>query len=443
MKRILLRSWLIWLILLLLPVGLTVFSAVYATDGESWALHKYNPRVYRRGFPATGIVTDRNGVVLRNYGAGSYSEDTALRQSVLHWVGDVQGNIPAAAISHYARQIAGYDRLDGLYSYANAEAQITLTLCSDMQKAALEALRDYAGTVAVCNYKTGEILCAVSRPGFDPLQPPALPQNGEYMNRFIQGRYTPGSVFKLVTTAAILEEGDMSAWHYTCKGSHTFGTEKVTCPRAHGKLDLKEALLRSCNCAYAQLSTELGAEKLQGYASRFGVLEPVSFDGLRTAKGNMELSGGASALAWSAIGQHKDLINPCAFLCFVGAIANGGRRVQPYLVKTVSREYRAQKNTGDHLVSQATAEQLQKLMRNNVTGNYGADNFPGFTVCAKTGTAEVAPGEKPHALFVGFLQEEAYPYAFFILAENAGSGKKICVPILARLLEAIKNTPSA
>ena len=77
-------------------------------------------------------------------------------------------------------------------------------------------------------------------------------------------------------------------------------------------------------------------------------------------------------------------------------------------------------------------------MQNNVSVKYGAENFPGLTVGAKTGTAEVS-GQKPNAMFAGFVADEEYPLAFIVAVENGGYGKQVCIPILSKVLVACKD----
>ena len=87
-------------------------------------------------------------------------------------------------------------------------------------------------------------------------------------------------------------------------------------------------------------------------------------------------------------------------------------------------------------MSPETAALLQKYMRNNVASVYGDNNFPGLTVCAKSGTAEVGGDKQPHAWFVGFIAEESKPYAVAVIVENAGTGAGVAVPIARQILEA-------
>jgi peptidoglycan glycosyltransferase len=218
--------------------------------------------------------------------------------------------------------------------------------------------------------------------------------------------------------------------------------DAVTCEKKHGTVDFETAMAQSCNCAYAQIVDQLGAEKLEKYVKQYQVTKPVSFDGLTTAAGNFDGSGAAVETAWSGFGQHKDQINPCRFLTFMGTIANDGVTVEPHLVSKVtcggSVTYEAQIKNADRIMSEDIARELQAMMRNNVLEKYGEENFPGLTVCAKSGTGQVGGEQKSNAMFAGFVTDEEYPLAFIVAVEDAGYGRHVCVPILSEVLAACK-----
>ena len=101
--------------------------------------------------------------------------------------------------------------------------------------------------------------------------------------------------------------------------------------------------------------------------------------------------------------------------------------------------YSADTENRERIMSEKTAEKLQKYLRANVTERYGDWNFPELAVCAKTGTGEVGEGIKPNAMLAGFVQNEEYPLAFIVFVENAGYGANICIPIAAKVLEVCKS----
>lgn len=451
MYRIANRALALWVAIAVLLGGLGFFLYEYITQAPNWVLEPGNPNLYEDGKLSLGILVDRQGISLLDLTDGrNYSPNTQVRMSTLHWVGDRRGNIAPTLITQYEQALANFDLVNGLYDYGGIGGTMHLTLSAQVQMVALEAMGGYKGTVAVYNYRTGEILCAISTPTFDPDAEPDLDgdaggaYDGVYFNRFLQSVYIPGSIFKIVTTAAALEQlPEIQAQQFTCQGTYSFGVDQVSCERAHGTMGIREAMMRSCNCIYAQIALQLGGENLERYVRQFGVTDRISFDGFTTAAGNYQATGTADVnLAWSAVGQYNDQINPCAYLTFVGAIANGGQGVTPYVVSHVTVgnhiTYQAQTQARQRILPEETAQILQEYMRNNVVSNYGADNFPGLTVCAKSGTGEVGGGKKPNAMFTGFVADEAYPLAFLVAVEDGGYGRAVCVPIIAQVLQACK-----
>ena len=253
----------------------------------------------------------------------------------------------------------------------------------------------------------------------------------------------------MVTTGAALDNvADILDKTFTCYGILEFGEEKVSCERAHGTMDLKTALANSCNCAFAQIAELVGRKNMESYVEKLQVTEPLTFDGITTARGSFSVDGAsAQQIAWSAIGQHLDLINPCRYMTFMGVIAGGGEAAEPYIVASAKAGmlggYKAGTEKTGRLLDKDTAKALAELMRNNVVSQYGDDNFPGLTVCAKSGTAEVGGDKKPNATFAGFCTDEDYPLAFMVVVEDAGSGSKTCVPIISKVLAACKEMMDA
>lgn len=452
MNRIATRALIMLVLVLLLAGGLVFFLGDYLANADDWILFPGSPHVYNGNKVSAGTIVDRDDVLLLDQtGNRIYSTEELLRRSSLHWVGDRPGNIRAVYVDHYATELMGFDSFNGVYTYGVASPQIQLTISAQLQNAALAAMGKRIGTVAVYNYKTGELLCAVTTPTFDPESPPDISGDdtgayqGVYLNRFTQSKYIPGSIFKIVTLATALETvSGVQDITFECTGKYEIGAGDVTCEDNHGKQTLKEAFCNSCNCAFAQIVGMVGRETLHRYVELFGVTQPVTFDGITTVSGNFEVEGASDALvAWSGIGQHKDQVNPCAFLSFVGAIANDGVMVTPHVVDSVSagsaQTYSAEAESRGRIMSSTTAKILQEYMGNNVQTKYGAENFPGLSVCAKSGTGEVGGEKKPNAMFTGFISDSNYPLAFIAVVEDGGYGTYISMPIVSQVLGACKN----
>ena len=451
MNRIAGRSFVVLVLALALIAGMAFFGAEFYMNAEQWVLFPGSPHVYTGGRMEDGVITDRNGVGIMDLaGDRTYTGMAQVRTAMVHWIGDREGNISAPILSAYSKEMIGYDLVDGIYQYGDANALVQITLSSQIQAAALEAMGDKQGTVAVYNYRTGELLCAVSTPAFDPEDPPDITEdsgqeyNGIYVNRFTQSAYVPGSIFKVVTVAAALElMPEILEETFVCYGTYEYGVDEVICEGTHYEQTVKSALANSCNCALAQIADRIGGENLARYAQKFQIAAPVSFDGITTTEGNFDVADSAPVeVAWAGIGQYTDEINPCRFLTFMGTIAAGGEGVEPYLVEQITlgeeTTYEAQPTQTGRIMSATTARTLREYLRNNVQTVYGDENFPGLTVCAKSGTGEVGDGRKPNATFAGFVADEEYPLAFICVVEDGGYGSRICVPILSDVLAACK-----
>ncbi len=453
MKKIERRAVVCRILALALAVGLGVFLIRYFIDGGSWASSAFNRHLYdTNGVLASGTVLDRDGDVLSTVedGQRTYYDDADVRKATLHVVGDLQGNIGTGALNAFADKLTGYSLLNGAFG-AQQGNDLYLTIDARYNYEAYRALGGHAGTVAVYDYQTGDILCLVSAPSYDPL---AVPQDietneryeGAYLNRFLSSTFTPGSVFKTVTLAAAIEEiPDLDSRTWTCTGSVDIGGETIICSGTHGEQDIGTAFANSCNVAFAQIGQELGGSVLERYAEKAGLTDSYSIDGLPTAKGTFSLETLTDGqLGWAAVGQGQDLVNPAALMVYMGAIANGGRAAVPRIIERIVGPLglpslpRLTHKTGT-LLSRSTAERLADMMADNVEKTYGAGRFPGMDICAKSGTAEVGDGKTPHAWFAGFLRDEDAPYAFVVLVENGGGGSSVAGTVASQVLDVIVN----
>ncbi len=442
MKQVKQRTLLIYILLLLFLAGLVLYSVRYAALSGRWASFSGNAGAFDGGVPTLGQIVDRNGEILFDAATGSYSEDGELRRATLHAVGDTAGNISTSALQNFEKQLLNYDLLTGING---GGGRVYLTLDSRLQTAAYEALGDSKGTIGVYNYQTGEILCMVSSPSFDPADPPEIEDgdsryDGVYLNRLLSSTFTPGSVFKVVTAAAALENlEDVSDRTFRCTGSVDIDGDTITCPYVHGTMDFYGAMANSCNCVFAQLAVELGGETLEQYARAAGLLESHTVSGIETAAGAYQVSDAHSNVGWSGVGQYEDLVNPCSLMAMMGAIGGRGSAREPYLLEKVSSLgsglTRSAGSSGTlEIWSQDTCDTLARMLRNNVTETYGQSRFDDLPVCAKSGTAEVGQGKAPHSWFAGFVDSDTLPLAFVVLVENGGGGSAVAGSAAAQVL---------
>ncbi|MEG2148629.1 MAG: penicillin-binding transpeptidase domain-containing protein [Clostridiales bacterium] len=451
MKKLEKRAIICLVFAAILIIGLAIFVFRYVVDGDDWVSFPANKHIYADGLLSRGTILDRNGqVLLTNTPDGPiYNDSTSIRKATIHAVGDPKGNIKAGAESAFADKLTGYNLITGTYSMTGKGRNVFLTIDADVSKAANAALEGHNGTVGIYNYKTGDVLCAVSSPNFDPNNPPDVgddDSSGLFINRFYSGKIVPGSIFKLVTTAAAIDNmADLDSWEYTCNGELQLGNDRITCPNPHGTVGIDKALTVSCNCAYATLTLALGGDVLQEYVDKLGLTQSRSVNGIKTAKGKFNFdTDNEASLAWAGIGQYEDLLNPYSMMVYMGAIANGGRAVLPQAIDKVKSSMGIPMSIpykwwSGKMLSADTSARLTEMMHNNVINNYGEGNYPGLDLCAKSGTAEVGGGKTPNAWFTGFIRNSDYPLAFVVLVENGGSGSKVAGRVANKVLQAIVN----
>lgn len=415
-----------------LIIGLCIFIGRLVVHGDEWASFYANTHVYSEGRLAVGTVYDRNGeVLLANDGEGPhYNSDAGVRRGTVHVVGDKDMNISTAVNYVFRSDIIGYNFVTGTNGSLFADNRtLKLTIDGEISKVASEALAGRDGLVGVYNWKTGEIICMTSNPSLDPENPPAAAEaeSGTYINKVLSAADTPGSIFKLVTTKAALENiPDIDNWSFRCTGSYTIDGERITCTAAHGTQNIYSALANSCNCAYASLAVELGSEVMQQTVDELGLTSSYDVNGVKSKAGSFTFDTYDYNLGWAGVGQFEDQVNPLSMMVYMGAIAGGGSAAEPYLLE-------GREGGRLELLSGSTAAKLKEMMRNNVVSSYGDSNYPGLELCAKSGTAEGAAGTRPDAWFCGFSGD----YAFIVCIENGGYGSYVAGPVANQVLQAL------
>ena len=448
MRKIEKRAVLCLIIALALIAGLGLFCFRFVTNAADWAAYPYNRHMYSNsGQLLSGTILDRDGDVLTEVKDGErvYYPDATVRRATVHAVGDGSGYIGTGALTAFADRLSGYNLITGGYSPLGSGRNLTLTLDAYLNVTAYNAMDGRQGTVGVYNYKTGDILCMVSTPSFDPENPPdaSSAEDGIYLNRFLSSAQVPGSIFKTVTLTAALENlPDLKDRTFTCTGETTVGGTVITCPKPHGKMDIASAFANSCNGVFGALAAELGGDTMTKYVEQAGLTRRMSVDGIMTAAGHYDVrDADKGQIGWSGVGQYTDTVNPCNMMTYMGAIANGGTAAVPRLILDITTpsgiptSWQRTEQT-DTLVQASTASQVKEMMKNNVVQTYGTDRFRGLDIGAKSGTAEVGGDKRPNAWFAGFLDDPEHPYAFIVLVENGGGGASVAGEIAATVLQA-------
>lgn len=429
-------------VVFLAVVGLLMFSMF--TNAEEYALKSVNAHLYENGvLTKAGDIVDKNGEKLAytEDGERRYNDNSDIRTAFLHILGDDKGFIAGGIQDLFKKELCGYNIIYGVSK--NSKNTLNLTLDAELCASAYKELGKYKGCIAVCNYKTGELVCIASTPAYDIYNKPSdIDTNPEYegiyINRFFGGLYTPGSVFKTVTAMSAIENiNDIYNRTFNCSGSD--GT--IICNDIHGEISFKQALNRSCNVAFSQIAVELGSDKLNKSIQDAGLNTSYETpDRITTKAGIVQIKDNSvSDIGWAGIGQSTSLVNPYSFLNFMCAIANNGKSYKPYFVSSVTNEngykiYETEPEDSGIAINPTTASLLKELLRSDVSDFYGDYIFGDVTMCGKTGTAE-RDNALPHAWFAGFSYDANFPYAVVTVMENSGSGLKYAGAAAAEIMQ--------
>ncbi len=350
---------------------------------------------------------------------------------------------------------------------------IVLTIDSRLQRTA-EQLLDEAlsnsesdpkpagGVVIVMDLWTGDLLTAAAAPRYS-LQMMLKPTEKEWkgilehphqplFSRAMKMAIPPGSVFKVVTSAAALEEGEVTPDEVLeCRG-YLHSPDQLRCMifrkygLGHGEIYLHDALCRSCNVFFYDLAQRVGPESLVDWSRRFGFGESTGIDLPSESSGflpspdnpgtNRKWYPGSSMQL--AIGQGELLATPLQVTRMMAAIGNGGYLVTPRVRLAQSQELEQsgqalQKIPGLTDRTLTTIRHGLEMVVHHPRGTGIAALTPSMTMAAKTGTAEV-DGKPDHAWFAGYAPVESPRIAFCVVLEHGGSGGTASGPIVKHLM---------
>jgi peptidoglycan glycosyltransferase len=356
---------------------------------------------------------------------------------------------------------------DLLTARSSPGGTLVLTLDRATQAAAQDALGNRKGAVVALDPRTGAVLAMTTFPRYDPNDlsshdPERIRRywdrlvkdpDGPLLNRAAGGLYPPGSTFKVVTSAAALENGvsldeelpspQVYDVPQTSADIRNFGGG--TC--GDGSLTLPEALEISCNTTFAALGVRLGDRKLATEAEKFGLNKPSPYQ-LPAATSSIPRNQDVPSTAQSAIGQRDVRVSPLQMASVAATIANGGRRMAPYVVgEVVSDKGGVVKRFEGEDLGQAIPGQVAGDLKDMMTGvvergTGESAQIPGLQVAGKTGTAQHAPGRAPHAWFIGFTEQGDRAIAVAVVVEEGGNlgseatGGRVAAPVAKRVMEA-------
>lgn len=437
----------------LLVGNLTNIMVVQADDYKSMTSNNHtiinNSKIQR------GSISTSDGVILAQSVEnedGTYTREYPQGTTAAHVVGYFSEEYGSSGIEESQNDVltgkksfaTWSDALAALTGSGTAGNDVTLTINSEIQDTAEDALSGYTGACVVMNPKTGAVLAMASSPTYSASNlDEALSSNEStsVYNRATQALYAPGSTFKIVTLAGALESGTATEdTTYNSPGSMEIGNAEVTNfdEISYGTISLARATEVSSNTVYGQLGVEMGATTIVQIASKFGFGKTIDFElplvpSLMPEPEDMTTWETAWAAAGEPVGQtsstHQSAAGPQATvleMALVGcAIANDGVIEQPYLVDSIynangERSYTASPSTLLKATSASTAQRVRSVLEgvvNNGTGYPAA--VSGVQIAGKTGTAELDDGN--NYWFVGMGPSDDSSVVIAIVIEKGES----------------------
>lgn len=343
-------------------------------------------------------------------------------------------------------------------------SDLFLAIDEDLQQYARALLGSRRGAVVALDPKSGDVLAMVTSPSYDAAQFIGGISQKE-MNVFLndpgrplyhrptQASYQPGSTWKIVTAIAAYEAGifDPSRTVY-CGGGYRMGRQIFRCMGTHGPIAFNRAMTTSCNTYFSDLAVRVGQERLAetalrlGFGQKTGIDLPTESTGLVPspewwAKRYPDRNFTIGNLVNFGCGQGELSVTPLQMAQLIALVGNNGVGFQPRLVRAV----RAPNTSGEPKVLEPTVahrvtapaefwETLRNSLQSVVTSGTARRGQIGVTYGGKTGSAENASGPLTHSWFVAFAPIEKPQIAIAVIAENAGHGGEVAVPLAAQVM---------
>lgn len=427
---------------------LSYFQVFKAKDMKT---SSYNKRLWiNEENTLRGSILDRNGKVL------VYNEEESRKR--IYKYGNLYSHVVGYSYREYGKtglelaynnsllaidDNAAINEIKNLVVKNNIGNDIRLTIDHSLQEKSRKLLMGKKGSIVTMNPQTGEIYSMVSLPDFDAsnlreewkeiVEDPKSP----LFNRASQGLYPPGSLFKIISSAAILRDSAIDR-DYKCSGNTKIDgyVFRDYNEKAHGDIDLKQAFAKSCNTYFADKSILIGKESLGRVSEDFLINNSIDFTlPIKESIFNYKSNLGETQLAASAIGQGEVLMTPMNMLLVASAIGNRGQMVKPILVKeSINKNGKIIKEADIEILSNPVnsliANEIKEMMVEVVKDGTGKKaSIKNVKVAGKTGTAQNT-SNKDHAWFVGFAPADDPKIAVIVMLEEEGStGGDAAAPI--------------
>lgn len=327
------------------------------------------------------------------------------------------------------------------------------TLSVSTQKAAYDSLGDHKGAVFVMDPDTGKIYAMASKPSYDPGTIDDIwdeitndPEDSRLLNRATQGKYIPGSIFKVVTTLEYMRENkNYQKFDYYCNGKADFKNFSIKCfdGHSHYSENLKDAFAYSCNSAFSTIGNKLNVTKWGETAKDllFNSKLPLEMD-YNQSTFTLDETSSQFDITQTSIGQGKTTVTPAHMAMIASAIANDGVLMKPYIVDYVENSNgtivrQTEQTEYKRLMTEDEADQLRKYM--SAVCDYGTGKIMSgraYNAYGKTGTAEIDKDDHVNSWFMGYAKKGKKKVAIAVVIENMTEGSDSAVNCAKKIFDA-------
>ena len=455
--------------------------------------YRYKPQLIKRHIDfQTKSILDENklelqGMYFSNFPIRTYTDKCNLSHTIGHLRQDRNGDIISFngiekkyenllkgnnGVEYHFVDSRGIDQGD-VHFEENKNLQpvqgkdLFLTIDLDLQEYCENLIKEESGSIIVSNSSNGEILSILSFPDYDLKSFTGPISNSEweklnnkdniFLNISIQSTYPPGSIFKLILAAIVLENKIISNdWRVNCTGVYDFFDTKFRCWKkdGHGTINLNQAIQKSCNIYFYNLMQKIDFElwsnevKKFGFGNMTGIDLPSEKNGLVPNRAFMndyyrKLGGWSKGhLLNLAIGQGETLVTPIQINSLMNIIVNEGNAFIPHLSKNLKGQEKQYQyiNYNSKVWDVIKSSMYDAVNKAGGTAYNAKLNLSTAKVYGKTGTVQLCSNcdISPHAWFGGFVEfENNRKYSVSIIIENGGKGSNIPATIAKKIFEFI------
>ena len=444
----------------------SIGAEIVSSDNEGYRV--YSSKHYDRAV-GKNLIKNNNAYIIQ--AAARYSED----QPAEHFIGYANKGDQAGAAGlelMFDKQLSGLDRR--VYAAADVKGNILTgrgliivseagrdsyvaegirtTIDKDLQQEVESVISDVTEdcAVVVLEAETGGIAAMACTPGFDPDNvDDIITQNDDVLiNKATQGAYPPGSVFKIVTAAAALEDGVELDRTYYCSGYAELDGMRIKCDTGgdsgHGTIGFDDAMAQSCNSYFVQLGADIGSDKIIEMAESMGLGKKVLDGYPQESEGHLmtEAERAGNAIGNLSIGQGETLMTPVQVASMTNILANGGIDKGVHILM-------GEQQDEERVMSEDTAAAIRLMMEHAAETGTGAAlglvKEDGKAAAAvKTGTAEYGTSDQmySHGWITGFAPCEDPEYVITVFVEGGGSGSASAGPVLKAIVDYLQSSGS-